>query len=171
MIFITVHFLDIRKQNHSSSRYSSAKSFIFTREVSNVGEVEVEIPSKKEFVDYKRRITEAIEIISLAESAKPHQIVQSISRPNVDILGFRYSGEELRDGTISLEDALRIRTARKQLLPVPARAPCAYSPIRATAAVNVLQMNLLARNWISCFGFVCCGEGNHLTNAPPCLVS
>ena len=27
------------------------KSFIFTREVSNVGEVEVEIPSKKEFVD------------------------------------------------------------------------------------------------------------------------
>ncbi|HAA57466.1 MAG TPA: hypothetical protein DCE42_22060 [Myxococcales bacterium] len=92
------------------------KSFIFTREVSNVGEVEVEIPSKKEFVDYKRRITEAIEIISLAESAKPHQIVQSISRPNVDILGFRYSGEELRDGTISLEDALRIRTARKQLL-------------------------------------------------------
>jgi hypothetical protein len=80
------------------------------------GEVTTEIPTDAAFLDYAKRLHEALDALSFVEQRPPEAIVATLEHPDVDRLQLRLTGESVQDGTIPLQDALRIRSARKQLL-------------------------------------------------------
>lgn len=93
---------------------SQGRSFLYRRETPR-GTVEVEVPSSPEFVDYTRRLAEAVEILALVDEVSVDELLRAIAHPSIDLVRFRYTGDETRDGTLSLDDSLRIRSARRQL--------------------------------------------------------
>jgi len=80
------------------------------------GQVSIDVPKSMEFVDYARRVVELIEILSLVEQRSARSIVFELGQPEADILSFRYKGVETNDGTISIDDGIRIREERRRLL-------------------------------------------------------
>lgn len=80
------------------------------------GPVSVDVPKSMDFVDYDRRVAEIIEILAIVERRSARSIVFDLSQPEADILSFRFMGAETSDGTISIDDGIRIREQRKRLL-------------------------------------------------------
>jgi hypothetical protein len=80
------------------------------------GRVSVDVPRSMDFVDYDRRVVEIVEILSLVEQRSARSIVFELGQPEADILSFRFEGAETNDGTISLDDGIRIREERRRLL-------------------------------------------------------
>jgi hypothetical protein len=80
------------------------------------GSVCVDVPKSMDFVDYPRRVVELIEVLSLVEQRPARSIVFELGQPEADILSFRLKGAETNDGTISLDDGIRIREERRRLL-------------------------------------------------------
>lgn len=80
------------------------------------GQVSVDVPKSTDFIDYDRRVVELVEILSLVEQRSARSIVFELSQPEADILSFRFTGAETNDGTISLDDGIRIREERRRLL-------------------------------------------------------
>ncbi len=80
------------------------------------GVVSVDVPRSMEFVDYPRRVVELVEILSLVEKRPARAIVFDLGQPEADILSFRFTGAETSDGTISIDDGIRIREERRRLL-------------------------------------------------------
>lgn len=91
------------------------RSFLFHKSYGE-GKAEVEIPRDSDFVDYQRRIAQAVDVMVIVEDTEPLELLRVLENPSFDVLRFRYTGQTVDDGTIPLEDALRIRQARKQLL-------------------------------------------------------
>ncbi|MCX4241638.1 hypothetical protein [Paraliomyxa miuraensis] len=80
------------------------------------GQVSVEVPKRQDFVDYDRRVAELIEILTLVEKRSARAIIFELGQPGADVLSFRYHGAETEDGTISVDDGIRIREERRRLL-------------------------------------------------------
>jgi hypothetical protein len=80
------------------------------------GPVSVDVPRSMDFVDYPRRVVELIEVLSLVEKRPARSIVFELGQPEADILSFRFKGAETNDGTIALDDGIRIREERRRLL-------------------------------------------------------
>jgi len=91
------------------------RSTRFVRETTE-GTVEIDIPNSSGFADYPRRLREALEILVLVDKSSPGDLVVALAQPNADILTFRFADVLFTDGTIPIDDALRIRQARRQLL-------------------------------------------------------
>jgi hypothetical protein len=108
------------KQTGWEVRLSPSQRFHLATRVYQDGETkveaEVEIPIRQDFADYLKRIIEAVDIISMVEGVSADDLVASLQNPYSDILAFRYTGEETSDGTIGIDDSIRIRQARKELL-------------------------------------------------------
>lgn len=80
------------------------------------GVVEIEVPRNPGFVDYARRVVELVENLALVEKRSARSIVFELGQPEADIVSFRFEGAETNDGTISLDDGIRIREERRRLL-------------------------------------------------------
>lgn len=93
----------------------SASSWSYSR-ITPRGEVTIEVPKRQDFVDYERRVVELIEILALVEQRSARSIVFELGQPGADVLSFRYRGAETQDGTISVDDGIRIREERRRLL-------------------------------------------------------
>jgi hypothetical protein len=93
----------------------AARSWRYAFDTSK-GLVSVDVPKSRDFVDYARRVVELVEILSLVEQRPARSIVFDLSQPEADILSFRFKGAETNDGTISLDDGIRIREERRRLL-------------------------------------------------------
>lgn len=107
----------LKARGWSESTSARNRKFLFARNIPPDGHsATVEIPTSTEFADYARRVREAIEILSIIEQVSPAELARALHHPSVDILVFRFTGDETRDGTISLDDAIRFRHARRQLL-------------------------------------------------------
>jgi hypothetical protein len=80
------------------------------------GAVAVEVPRSMDFVDYGRRVVELVEVLALVEQRPARTIVFELGQPEADVLSFRFTGPETNDGTISLDDGIRVREERRRLL-------------------------------------------------------
>lgn len=80
------------------------------------GQVSVEVPKRQDFVDYDRRVAELIEILALVEQRSARSLIFELGQPGADVLSFRYRGADTEDGTISVDDGIRIREERRRLL-------------------------------------------------------
>lgn len=80
------------------------------------GQVSVDVPRSTGFIDYDRRVVELVEVLALVEQRSARSIVFELSQPEADILSFRFTGAETNDGTISIDDGIRIREERRRLL-------------------------------------------------------
>jgi hypothetical protein len=80
------------------------------------GTVLVDVPRNTGFVDYSRRVVELVETLALFEKRPARSIVFELGQPEADIVSFRFEGAETNDGTISLDDGIRIREERRRLL-------------------------------------------------------
>jgi len=89
---------------------------------------EVEIPASASFLDYRRRLVEVVEVIAEVEGVEAEDVILSLSVPPSDVIRFRYVGESVKDGTLSLDDAIRIRSARRQLFLAAAHSAVAPLP-------------------------------------------
>lgn len=92
-----------------------ARAHVYTHAL-NGDAVEVEIPAHTRFADYARRIAEAIEIIAAIERREPIEVLASLRRPESDVVRFTVDGQDTAMGTIALDDAIRLREARKKML-------------------------------------------------------
>lgn len=104
----------LRAQGWSEASPGHGRSFLYRRDTPR-GAVEVEIPSSPALVDYTRRLAEAVEILALVDDVPPDDLLRAIAHPSIDLVRFRYTGDETSDGTLSLDDSIRIRSARRQL--------------------------------------------------------
>lgn len=103
------------------------KLLVFCKQHEGV-EVAVDCPSRVDFSDYERRMMEAFEILSRVEGLSMDQITCNLQKENADIILFRFDTEQAHDGSLSLDDALRLREGRRQLLLSAAHS--ALEPLR-----------------------------------------
>ncbi len=100
------------------------------------GEVFIEVPRRQEFADYARRVTEIIEILTMVEDRPARTVIFELGQPGADVVSFRFVGPETDDGSITLDDSIRIREARKRMLLAIAHSaiePLAHHPRLARA--------------------------------------
>lgn len=106
------------------------------------GPVTVDVPKRQEFIDYERRVVELVEILATVEERTPSSVLFDLGYPAADKLAFRFESTEIQSGTISIDDAWRIRGAQRQLLLSAAHSvlePLAHHPrLSKTEAVEFL---------------------------------
>lgn len=105
----------VRSRGWQQAPSATDRSTRFTRETPG-GLAEIEIPNDSRFADYQKRVRESLEILVLVEQSSPGDLVVTLAQPNADILTFRFADVLFEDGTVPIDDALRIRQARRQLL-------------------------------------------------------
>lgn len=69
---------------------------------------ELEVPARADFLDYRRRISEALITVSVAESRSQLEILQDIRRAQVDVLRVRLEGPTLATGRLPLDGGSRV---------------------------------------------------------------
>ena len=92
--------------------------FPFTRFHLSVGDqsAEVDVPVQSDLADYRRRIREVVEVLMAVERASWPELYVRLCSPSVDEFRLRLAGGDLAGGRIGIDDAIRLRVARKQLL-------------------------------------------------------
>lgn len=92
--------------------------FPFTRFHLQIGSetAEVDVPAQSGLSDYPRRIREVVEILMAVERASWPELYVRLCSPSADEFRLRMVGGDLAGGRIGLDDAIRLRVARKQLL-------------------------------------------------------
>jgi len=99
-------------------------SVVYARPAPRGGEVTVQLVVDPTLADYKRRTAELVEVLAAFERRSPLDVVSDLLLPPSDVLRCRVHSDAVQSGFISLDDAIRIRQAEKQLL-----LACAHSEI------------------------------------------
>jgi hypothetical protein len=105
----------LRARNWTERSPAEARAHVYAQALDDTS-VEVEIPAHTRFADYARRIGEAIEIVAAFEKRDPVEILANLRRPESDVVRFTLDGQETAMGTIGIDDAIRLREARKKML-------------------------------------------------------
>lgn len=77
---------------------------------------EVDVPLHPDWGDYRRRIHEVMQVLLVVESAEWPELLGRLRHPSSDEFRVRLTGTERASGEIGLDDAIRLRQARRQLL-------------------------------------------------------
>ncbi|MFV8755662.1 hypothetical protein ACNOYE_34355 [Nannocystaceae bacterium ST9] len=77
---------------------------------------QVDVPAKSDLGDYRRRVREVVDVLLAVERVTWPELFVRLCNPSVDEFRVRLVGGDLAGGRIGLEDAIRLRVARKQLL-------------------------------------------------------
>lgn len=115
------------------------RAYRFTRQIEG-RELELEIPASSQLADNTRRVHEALEVLALLDGSSVAELLASLANPSADIVRFRFTGERVSDGSIGLDDAIRLRAARRQLLLSVAHSvvePLAHFPRLSRAEPSV----------------------------------
>jgi hypothetical protein len=131
----------------------------FTRFRLPVGEqsAEVDVPVQSDLADYRRRIREVVEVLMAVERASWPELYVRLCSPSADEFRLRLVGGDLAGGRISIDDAIRLRVARKQLLLAAAHSavdPRAHFPRLGFAEPlhflsQCRELPAIAGSWIS----------------------
>lgn len=79
------------------------------------GRVSIVAPKQK-LADYAERISDAVTILSQFNEVDDLDILAQLLSPDADLISFRYTGPSSKTGTISIEDSIRFRKARRDML-------------------------------------------------------
>ncbi|MEC7518421.1 MAG: hypothetical protein VYE22_01080 [Myxococcota bacterium] len=71
---------------------------------------------REELADYPTRVRDVLLALCQVHGSAPQEILRQVRHPGSDIITFRLTGPAAADGTISVDDSLRMRAARRQLL-------------------------------------------------------
>ena len=99
-------------------------SVVYARPAPKGGEVTVQLVVDPTLSDYPRRTAELVEILAAFERRSPIDVVSDLLLPPSDVVHCRVHSDAVQSGFISLDDAIRIRQAEKQIL-----LACAHSEI------------------------------------------
>jgi hypothetical protein len=101
---------------HSGWRQLGAKNDVakFEREADVKARVEVLLDTS--YADYKRRLAELVDVLSVAEKRPASQVLSDLLAPPADNIRFRVEAESVANGLIPLDESIRYREAFKQLL-------------------------------------------------------
>jgi hypothetical protein len=133
--------------------------FPFTRFHLTVGDqtAEVDVPAQSDLADYRPRIRDVVEVLMAVERASWPELYVRLCSPSADEFRLRLIGGDLAGGRIGIDDAIRLRVARKQLLLAAAHSavdPRAHFPRLGFAEpLNFLaqcrELPTIAGSWIS----------------------
>lgn len=76
----------------------------------------ISIYHRNDFYSYRQRMREALFTLRQVEDKDLAELWDDFSRGDNSVLRFRYTGSDTKNGEISINDALRIRAARKKLI-------------------------------------------------------
>ncbi|MFO7564100.1 MAG: hypothetical protein R6X02_15750 [Enhygromyxa sp.] len=109
-----VHYL----RSRGWQRVEVDARFPFTRFRRQVGDqtAEIDVPAQSDLGDYRRRIREVVEVLMAVERISWPELYVRLCSPSADEFRLRLIGGDLAGGRIGLDDAIRLRVARKQLL-------------------------------------------------------
>ncbi len=98
-------FLDHRNPNIKVFQYTEYNEFI-----------QVEIPINKKLVDYNWAMLSVVEILSKVEKKNVEQVILELLNPMCDIFRFRLNNQNVENGSILFEDAIKLFENSKRLL-------------------------------------------------------
>ncbi len=90
----------------------------FTRFTLTVGDqqAEIDVPNHFDWGDYRRRIHEVVAVLLEVEQVGWPELLGRLRHPSCDEFRLRLTGLDRTSGEIGLDDAIRLRVARRQML-------------------------------------------------------
>ncbi len=109
-----VHYLRTRGWN----QIAIEDDFPFTRfeREAEGGLAQIDVPARSALGDYRRRIGEVVAVLLAVERLAWPELFVRLCSPSVDEFRLRLVGGDHAGGRIGIDDAIRLRVARKQLL-------------------------------------------------------